>query len=345
MPNQPTRQDVHINRPLTQISTAYIQNEKWFVHDKVFKTIPVQKQSDLYFKYLKDYWFRTEAALRAAGTESAGGGFKLSTGQYLARKWAFHIDIDDDTRQNADEPLDMDRDGTALVMRKLLLRREKLWMSTYMAPGVWTGLTVSGTAYDFNPSLNGAGSGGTAGQYGYNNGFWLSSTSNPIIDIDNLLVQAMSQTGEMMNTLTVTPDVHFALKNNPAITDRIKFGGTPSSPAVVTEQALASVFGLKNYYIAGAVLNTAQEGAAGVYGFMASNSALLSYVPDAPAILTPSPGYIFAWTGLYGAGALGSRIKKMRMEHLESDRIEGTMAFDMNLVGPDLSIYMTHLLR
>lgn len=347
MPNQPTRQEVHINRPLTQISTAYIQNDKYFVHDKVFKTIPVVKQSDLYFKYLKEYWFRTEAMPRAAGTESAGGGFRLSTGQYLARKWAYHIDIDDDTRQNADDPLDMDRDGTALVMRKLLLRREKLWLSTYMAPNVWTGLTVGNNVYDFNPQLTGAGTGGAVTQYGYGNGAWNTSVSNPILDVDNLIVAGMSQTGEMANTMTVTIDVHMALKNNPAVIERIKYGdgNSANSPAVATEVTLAKVFGVDNYYIAGAVINSAQEGQTGVYGFMKSNSMLLSYVPPAPAILTPAPGYIFAWTGLLGAGALGSRIKKFRMENLESDRIEGTMAFDMNLVGADLSIYGTNLLQ
>jgi hypothetical protein len=353
MPLSPSRLEVHINRPLTNISTAYIQNEKYFIHDKVFKTVPVQKQSDLYFKYMKDYWFRTGAMLRSAGSESAGGGFRFQTGQYLARKWAYHVDVDDDTRQNVDEPLDYDRDATNNVMRNLLLRREKLWQATFLAPQIWTGLSqTSGgttTAYDFNPSVGtsggAAGSGGTASQFGYGNGFWSLSTSNPIVDVTNLKLAGMSQTGEEANTLVVTADVDAALKNNPLIVERIKFGGTPGNPALMNEASIAQVLGVENYYVAKAVYNSAQEGQAGVYNFMSSNSALLTYVPPTAGLMTPAPGYIFAWTGLYGAGAYGSRIKKFRMEQLESDRIEGTMAFDMNMIGPDLGIYMTHLLR
>ena len=38
----PTRQQIHIDRPLTNISVAYMQDAKNFIADKVFPTIPVQ---------------------------------------------------------------------------------------------------------------------------------------------------------------------------------------------------------------------------------------------------------------------------------------------------------------
>ena len=60
--------------------------------------------------------------------------------------------------------------------------------------------------------------------------------------------------------------------------------------------------------------------------------------------MQPSGGYIFAWKGLYGAGDQGSRVKSFRMEHLESDRIEGDMAFAMKQVGADLGCYMYGLI-
>ena len=112
----PTPGDVHVNRPLTNISIAYIQEATAFIADKVFPTVPVQKQSDRYFKYLKEDWFRSEAKERAPATESAGSGWRIdNTPTYYATVFAVHKDVDDFTRANSDEPIDMDRDATLWV--------------------------------------------------------------------------------------------------------------------------------------------------------------------------------------------------------------------------------------
>ena len=62
---QPTPSDVHVDAILTNISVAYIQDQNYFIANKVFPSIPVEKQSDKYFKYTKGDWFRDEAAVRA----------------------------------------------------------------------------------------------------------------------------------------------------------------------------------------------------------------------------------------------------------------------------------------
>src|SRR5271166_4263309 len=137
---QPTRSDVHVNKPLTNISIAYIQRAQDFIADKVFPIVPVMKQSDRYFVYTKDYWFRTGATKRGPASESAGGGFHVdNTPNYFADVWAFHQDVDDQTRANADQPLDMDRDAVLFVTQNLLLRREIQFMNQYMQTGIWTG--------------------------------------------------------------------------------------------------------------------------------------------------------------------------------------------------------------
>ena len=71
MPN-PGRNSTHIDRALTNISVAYMQSADTFIADKVFPMIPVQKQSDTYFEYDKESFFRDDARERAKGTESAG---------------------------------------------------------------------------------------------------------------------------------------------------------------------------------------------------------------------------------------------------------------------------------
>ena len=46
--------DVHINRPLTNISVSWAQDRSAFVSDRIFPVIPVipvMKQSDAYYEY------------------------------------------------------------------------------------------------------------------------------------------------------------------------------------------------------------------------------------------------------------------------------------------------------
>jgi hypothetical protein len=327
----PTRSDVHVNRPLTNISIAYIQKAADFIADKVFPIVPVQKQSDRYFVYDKGYWFQTGAQVRADATESAGGGYGIdNTPNYFADVWAFHKDVGDQSRANADAPLDMDRDATLFVTQNLILRRELLFASKYMVANTWQGYVVGGVAQDFAPNTDGA-------------GYWDASTSNPLADVDFLKQQVKSQTGFLPNTLTVSNDVFFALRNNATVLDRIKY----TQRGIITEELLASLFGVEKFLVSSAVKNTNQEAVppnTGSYSYINSNNFLLSYAPPAPSILIPSAGYIFSWQGLYGAGVQGNRIMTFRREKLKADRVEGEMAFDMKTVSLDLAVYGKNVL-
>lgn len=315
--SQPTRSDVHVNKPLTNISIAYIQDAKDFVADKVFPVVPVMKQSDRYFTYDKGYWFRTGAQKRAPSSESAGGGFHIdSTPSYFCDVLALHMDVDDQTRQNADQPIDMDRDATQFVTQNLLLKREIDFMSKYVKASLWTG------ASDFTPSIK-----------------WDQPTSIPIQDIDSLKSTIKSKTGYMPNTLVLARDTFQILKNNASILDRIKY----TQRGVVTEELLANLFGVDKLLVADAVLNSAAEGQSDNLDFLIANKALLVYAAPNPSILKPSAGYTFSWQGLFGAGAYGNRVSSFRMEHLKSDRIEGEMAYDQKVVGLDLGCYLTGL--
>lgn len=134
----PTRQQIHIDKPLTNISVAYMQDADKFIADKVFPIIPVQKQSDTYFVYNRDDFFRDEAAERAKGAESAGGDYDVEQAPpYFAKKWAFHMDVTEEDRVNADDPLRPNEDATEFVSQKLLLRRENLWAQKFFKGGVW----------------------------------------------------------------------------------------------------------------------------------------------------------------------------------------------------------------
>lgn len=311
------------------MSIAYIQRSQDFIADKVFPIVPVMKQSDRYFVYTKDFWFRTQAQKRAPSSESAGGGFKVdNTPSYFCDVFAVHQDVDDQTRANADQPVDLDRDATLFVTQQMLLRREISFTQQYLALGVWQGYLSGGVPVDFQPNVNGS-------------GYWDSSTSNPMLDVDVLKRSVKSQTGFRPNCLTVADDIFTALRNNASVLDRIKY----TQRGVVSEELLAMLLGLEKFLVADAVLNSAQENQAFAGDFLVKNLALLSYANPAPSILQPSAGYVFSWQGLFGAGAQGNRIKTFRMEHLESDRIEGEMAYAMKLVGADLGVLLKNVVQ
>jgi len=325
MPN-PIKANIHIDSALTNISGAYLQHESSFIADKVFPIVPVMKQSDRYFVYLKEDWFRDEARKRVPNTESAGGGYKIdNTPSYYCEPWAYHKSVGPDDRANADNPLDPDRDAVEFVMQKLLIRREVEWVTRFFRTGIWT--------YNYN---GGDGTGGTVKQ-------WSTSGSDPIRNIGNAKVAVQSITGRKPNIMVVGPYVHEALRNHADILDRIKY----TERGIVTRELLASLFEVDKYVVAEGVKNSASEGATEDTDFIAGKHCLLVYAPPRPALKQPSGGYIFAWKGLMGAGAFGNRINRIPTPLLGmgTERIEGEMAFDMHLVAADLGIFFNGIVN
>lgn len=315
---QPTGGQVHIDAILTNISVAYLQNQDNFIADKVFPVIPVDKKSNKFFTYTKNDWFRDEAQRRAGGTESAGGGYGLSTGSYSADVFAFHKDVDDQTLYNSDTPLNPLREATEFVTRRLMLRKEVQWNTDFFAGSIWTAGDYDGVSG--TPSTN-----ETKQWSDY-------AASDPINDIETAKAGILSTTGMEANTLVLGYDVFRQLKNHPDIVDRIKY----TSSQTVTADMLAAMFDVPRVIVSKGVKATNNEGAAGVYAFTAGKKALLCHVAPNPGLLTPSAGYSFAWTGV--SGGLGATVgtSQFRMEHLKADRIEAEMAFDNKVIAADL---------
>ena len=310
---QPTQNQVHVDAILTNISVAYMQKQENFIANKVFPIVPVDKQSDKYFSYTKNDWFRDEAQLRADATESAGGGYNLSTSSYSADVWAFHKDVGDQTRANADAPINVDREAVEFVTSRLLLKMETEFVSSFFTTGVW------GT--DSTPSS-----------------LWSDYTnSDPLNDVEDAKRAILATTGFEPNTLVLGYDVFKELKNHPDLVDRIKY----TSSNVITTDMIARMFDVERVLVSKSVKATNNEGGTGAYDFTAGKNALLCYSAPSPGLLQPSAGYVMSWTGV--SGGLGQTIgaSRFRMESVKADRIEGEMAFDMKVVASDLGYFFS----
>lgn len=313
---QPTQSDVHVDAILTNISVAYLQNQRNYIANQVFPSIPVEKQSDKYFKYTKGDWFRDEAQLRAPATESAGSGYNLSTDNYSTSVYAFHKDVSDQVRANADNPINPDRDATEFVTQRMLLRQELDWTSTYFTTGVWDTDVVGVTNFTQ----------------------WSNYTSSdPIEDIETGKSTIMTTTGFMPNVLVLGYDVFRQLRHHPDIVDRIKY----TSSEVPAEGILSRLFGVDRVLVSRSIQNSGAEGAADSFAYTAGKNAALYYVAPSPGILTPSAGYQFSWRGVSDGMGQNVGISRFRMPELRCDRVEAQMAWDYKVVSSDLGYFFS----
>ena len=329
MPN-PTPGDVHVNRPLTNIAIAYFQLAAAFVADRVFPNVPVEKQSDVYFRYDRSDFWRNTFKKRPPSAESAGGGWKIDSDQnYYCDIWALHKDIDDFIRQNADAPLNMDRDATEFLAQQALISREVNWAAAYFAADLWT------------TDLDGVSGTPGAGEFLQ----WNDSSSTPITDIKDNATVIQGLTGYRPNKLVLGREVWDVISEHADLIDRVKYSGGVGNekPALVSRQAAAALFEVDEILVMEGIQVTSDENkdfeTSMTTAFIAGKKALLVYAAPRPSLMMPSGGYTFSWSKFMGAGPEGQRISRFRMDNLKSDRIEGEMAYDQKLVCADLGVF------
>jgi hypothetical protein len=325
MPLQPSSAQVHVNRPLTNISIAYMQDAVNFVATRVAPTISVAKQSDVFFRYRQEDFFRDEMKLRAPAAESAGGGYNIDRDTYYANVWALHKDIPYQLRNNADQPIDMDRDATIYLTHQALIRKEKLF-AAYMTTGIWTA-----PGSDTSPTTK-----------------WDAANSNPIREIRAGISAVHGSTGYRPNTIILGQKVwDLGLADNPDMISRVNQGQTTGPAMTVQATTLSSVLGVDRVLVMGGVEATSQEGAA-VQNFdfigPGDSGVLIAYIAPSPGIMQPSALYTFAWTGHLGANAEGGAISTFPLVRLKADRVEIEMAIDIKQVAPGAGYFIPNVL-
>lgn len=326
--NQPGRNQLHVNRPLTNIAIAYMQSADAFAYRRAFPAIPVDNKSDSYYVMRLADMYRDDMRPRAPGTESAGSGYNFDLETYVIKRWDLHKDIPDDLRQEADAPLNLDTATTAWLTQQGMIRQERIFASSYFTAGIW-GTDITGTSGT-------PGAGQTL--------VWTDDAADPVQAIQAAITEAQLKTGMRPNVITMARDVRNALNISPSMIDRVKYSGGvgPNSPVTISDQMIATVFGVEEVIVSDAIMNTQAEGVAPVNEFILRGKLLLSYRPRTPGIMVPSSGYRFNWRGLLG-NEDGIRIKRFRMEHLEADRIEIALATTSHVTAAGTAVLFSGL--
>jgi len=316
MPN-PTMNDVHVDRLLTNMAISWYQSQDKFFADQIFPYVPVSKQGGKYFTFDKDDLLRDEAREWIAGVESAGSGYRLdNTATYSTKTYAFHHDIGDDVRANSDDPLQPERNATQYVMQKLMIKREKYFGDHFM--------TYGGGDYESWTNEDDVDS-GTA---------WaVPGTGTPLDDIFVQAENIQSASSYWPNVAVMGSKVYQELIRHDDFTGLYKH----TRPGILTKDIIADVLDLETVFVGRSIhASNNEEGTEAESYNLPEDAMLLIYVPESPQIDMPSAGYTFGWTGMAGADGRNITIANFRMDWLSIDRVEGKMAWDMKQTSADM---------
>lgn len=330
---------VHIDVPLTNLTTAYLQEDSVFIADRVFPNVPVSKQSDKYYVWPKGQFNRIgDVKPLAPGAEAETISLTASTDSYFCVPYALGFDLTEQMLANEDTQLDTRLAASKALTTKLLLKRELDWISTYFAASVWateyTG--VSNANNDTVPEVT----------------QWDDYTNaTPIIDITEAKTAMLLASGGAASVndivMVVTQDVRDKLVNHPSILARLNGGATVSNPALVTEAKLAEILGVSEFIVIRAIQNTGKEGLSDSHSFVATKKAALYSRPKAPGLMVPAAGYNFTWSAGMNAGH-GVSINSYKGEHLAikhvAEKVEAVMCYDQKVVSADMGVFFNSII-
>lgn len=348
----PSINNVHISVPLSNISIDMLTKSEDFIATKVFPAVPVQYKADNFRTYDRASRNMQGMEERAPGTESVGGGWSYGQDQYSCTVYAYHVDIDDQTRSNADPAFDLEGEAAEDCGHKALLRREANFMSAFYKASVW-GREFQGE--DAAPTAVGADTAATTtrGKISRFSQF-NRADSEPFKLFKRIIREQKLLSGFKPNTLIITQDVLDVLADHPDYLERVTGGQTNGYSGTEMElDELRKVIKMDRVHLADAVEWVGDENrdvADSTNAFNAANgnsymapqgSMLFLYVkPGTLGLKTVSAGCIFEWTGYNGSISKGAKVKKFRMEAIESDRIEISQAFDMKVLAKDCGTWV-----
>ncbi len=301
---QPTPKDVHIDAALSNISVAYKNLD--YIADKIFPIVPVDKQSDYYFVWTKDFWFRNSVGLRGPGSGYPEGGLQLSSVQYICINKALSYPMPWENMQNQDAAIDLETTGAEWLADQFQLDREIALATAIFGASAWTSSTTLAGGDQWSDYAN----------------------SDPIEDIETAKSTIIGLTGIKPNTMIIGQQAWDKLKFHPDLMDIYKH----TQIGVLTTDMVAKVFELDKILVGAAIKNTAGEAVTFAGSYIWGKYALLLYVPPSPGLRTPAAGYAFVWK----QNGYQIPIEKMEERARKRDVLLADHAYIHKVVGADL---------
>lgn len=318
------------NAYLTNMSMAYFQNPADFVATSIFPVCPVQLSASYFYTFSKADLARDNVARKPAYGKVAPAIMGQEDNSYKCQVDQVIVGIDQIAalnyqRSRAPGVADPRRAKVRFATEQMLLHQDILFASNFFKSGVWAN-QIAGTE-----------TGSGTGEFMK----FTESAFDPIGFFDDLRADMKRSGRRAPNRLALGVEAYIALKNHPAVMERIKYTGTTANPARVTPQVLAELFGIEQVKVLESTYNAAGIGQEADMQYICdSKAALLCYATPTPQIDEPSAGYIFTWDML-GNGQAVAFDQFDGENGTHSEFIEGIMSSDMKKVCDDLALFMT----
>ncbi|MDD3229161.1 MAG: hypothetical protein PHE09_08070 [Oscillospiraceae bacterium] len=315
------------NNYLTNMSMAYFAEEGDFVAPSILPICPVGLSSSYYYTFSKADLARDNVQRKPAfgKVNPALMGQTDSTYKCEVDQVIVGIDqIDALNYQRAATPgvADPRRAKVRFSTEQLKLHLDILFAQGFFKSGVWTN-EWAGVAS--NPS---------------GKQFLKFSDANfdPVNFFDARMKEIKQQGRRKPNRLALGAEAYIALKNHPDIIERVKYTGSTANPAIVTTAALAAILQVEQVRVLESTYNAGGIGKEDMQFVCDTDSALLCYATNTPAIDEPSAGYIFTWDML-GNGQYVALDQYEGEKGTHSEFVEGLMSTDMKKTSDDLAIF------
>jgi len=296
----PTVRDVHIDVALTNVSVKY-KNAK-FIGERLFTVLPVRKDSDVYFIYGKQD-FRIQDDTRAPGGRGKKVEWTISKSDaYRVKEHSNEMQLIDEIRDNADDPIRYDADSTEYITNIGLLNLE------YTLSAIAQDVTNYGASNQ--KALTGTDK-------------WSDNSSDPLGQVQDAIKQIENSIFLSPNIMIISNDVFKKIKNHPQIREQIKY----THLGVTTPQLLAQFFEVDEVVIGLSGYVSDKEGqSTETLTQLWSNCVILAYVNPRATVKTISYAFLFRKEGY-------RNVEKWREPETRSDWIRVNDKYDKAIVA------------
>jgi hypothetical protein len=314
MPTLPTINDVQaVNPVLTNLLIGYMQNDDRFVAGRVFPSVSVDKDSGTYYIVTKKFFFFDDLEPRAPGAPLRTLDYGVSTSTYTTLQYAGEVRIADETRANSQLAMDLEQVGVRRLAQASMIRKEVDFSTNFMATGVWG--TDDTTTTDWDDF--------TAG--------------DPVNDVLTAVRTISDNTGQDANSMVLGSIVDQALRNHPDIIDRLKH--TQAATQATIRQALASIFGVENYFVGRASYSNTNEAVAFSSTAIIDDDCLVCHVDPGAGVMGATAGKTFVWQPGGGIGTVYSQRDGLKF----TDVMQHKEQWDQVATATDLGYFFSNV--
>lgn len=253
---------------------------------------------------MKADWFRNEARPRAPGTRAVRGEWSMDTaGTYTCIDHSFAMQLPDEFREVAEDPIQPERRAAELATDKVLLNLE---------------YNVANELFDATTNFSSYTAAVTALSGGAQVAWDTYETSDPVQDCKAMRDQIVGQIGRLPNTLIVGYQVHSVLQIHPVLKEQVKY---VASTGPLANAEIARLLGVDNYYVGTSLYTASEEGTTASYSYIWGKYALMAYVTPSPALFSPSLGYVIQYKD--------RSVNRWREDQERQDIFECSMNYDI----------------